>query len=156
MSGAWGVGPVAECARALAEDGLWVLAVAGSSTKLANRLRALAEHHHHVIPFGFTDRVPELMAASDVVVSSPGDTCREARVVGRGLVLFDAIPGHGRENLMHELESGNAWVASPAPSALVASVNAFLADPHHGDVPPIEPALWEDEFRDALASVGLR
>ena len=66
------------------------------------------------VPFGFTDRVPELMAASDAVISSSGDTCREARVVGRGLVLVDVVPGHGRENLMHELELGGAVVTTTA------------------------------------------
>ena len=92
MSGAWGVGPVAPCAQALADDGSWVLAVAGSNAKLAGRLRRLADHHPHIIPFGFTDRVPELMAACDVVVSSPGDTCREARWSAEALSCSTPCP----------------------------------------------------------------
>jgi UDP-N-acetylglucosamine:LPS N-acetylglucosamine transferase len=157
MSGAWGVGPLVECAAALAADGIWVLCVAGSNEKLERRVRALAWRDARVVAFGFTDRIPELMAASDVVISSSGDTCREARVVGRGLVLFDAVPGHGRENLMHELELGNACVATPEPAALVESVQAFLDDPAHLAIKPVEsPAQWEDEFRDALVSVGFR
>ncbi len=108
-----------------------------------------------MVPFGFTDRVPELMAASDVVVSSSGDTCREARVVGRGLVLFDVVPGHGRENLAHELELGNAAVCSPTPESVAAAVDAFLDDPDHGDTAPVtSPERWEEELRAALAAIG--
>ena len=41
-----------------------------------------------VTPFGYTDRIPELMAAADVVLALPGaNTCSEARVVGRHLLL---------------------------------------------------------------------
>jgi UDP-N-acetylglucosamine:LPS N-acetylglucosamine transferase len=155
MSGAWGIGPVAECAAALARQGVWVLAVAGSNAKLERQLRALAATEPRVVPFGFTDRVPELMAASDVVVSSSGDTCREARVVGRGLVLFDVVPGHGRENLAHELELGNAAVCSPTPASVAAAVDAYLDDPDHGDTPPVtSPELWEGELRAALGAIG--
>ena len=78
MSGAWGIGPVAEGAEALARQGIWVLAVAGSNERLERSLRAVAGRDPKVVPFGFTDRVPELMAAADIVVSSSGDTCREA------------------------------------------------------------------------------
>ena len=56
--------------------------------------------------------VPELMAASDVVVTSSGDTCREARTLGRGIMLLrrrsrpragepDARAGAGRGNRVH-------------------------------------------------------
>jgi UDP-N-acetylglucosamine:LPS N-acetylglucosamine transferase len=81
------------------------------------------------VPFAYTDRVAELMAASDVIVTSSGDTCREARVVGRHLVLLDVVPGHGRENLMHELELGDAWVCLPTPSSVVGNVALALAAP---------------------------
>lgn len=157
MSGAWGIGPVAECTRALAAAGMWVLAVAGSNRRLAERLRAAADTDAKIIPFGYTDRVPELMAASDIVVSSSGDTCREARVVGRGLVLLDVVPGHGRENLNHELELGNAVTTLPEPALLVACVQRFFDDGRHLSVVAEEaPQRWEHELRAALATVGVR
>lgn len=155
MSGAWGVGPIAECALELARANIWVLAVAGSNDGLQRRLEAAAAEDRRVIPFGFTDRIPELMSASDVVISSSGDTCREARVVGRGLVLLDVVPGHGRENLNHELELGGAAVARAEPHALVRSVRAFLADPTQASLPAVgSPDAWEQQLRSALSSVG--
>lgn len=154
MSGAWGIGPLDEAAAGLARAGYCVLAVAGSNAKLANRLRAVARDDTRVVAFGFTDRVPELMAAADVVVTSSGDTCTEARVVGRPLVLLDVVPGHGRENLMHELERGNAVVASAEPGELVASVEAFLEDGARDSPPVTSPAGWQRELREALAGIG--
>ena len=116
MSGAWGIGPLDDVARALADEGWWVLAVSGTNARLGARLATVARQYRSVIPFGFTDRIPELMAASDVVLTSSGDTCREARAIGRRLVLLDVVPGHGRENLMHELELGDAAVCLPTPA----------------------------------------
>jgi len=155
MSGAWGIGPIADCARALAQSGIWVLAVAGANERLAGELRTVAAEVGRIVPFGYTDRIPELMVASDVVISSSGDTCREARVVGRGLVLIDVVPGHGRENLMHELELGGAVVSSPDPSTLTAAVHRYLDDPELATIEPVrDPLQWEIELRAALASVG--
>ena len=66
------------------------------------------------------------MAASDLVITSSGDTCAEARTVGRPLLLLDVVPGHGRDNLQHELELGDAAVTSPRPAEMVRSALAAL------------------------------
>src|SRR5262249_18820193 len=106
MSGSWGLGPITEVADQLTSSGIYTLAVAGNNSKLENALRRLGERRDHLRPFGFTDRIPTLMAAADVVITSSGDTCTEARVIGRELLLLDVVPGHGRENLQQELERG--------------------------------------------------
>jgi UDP-N-acetylglucosamine:LPS N-acetylglucosamine transferase len=160
MSGAWGMGPLDEVADALAAAGYWVLAVGGINRRLARKLQAVASVRPQVIPFGFTDRIPELMAASDVIVTSSGDTCREARVIGRGLILLDVVPGHGRENLMHELELGNAAVCSPEAASVLGTVQQFLADHPpgqdiRGEADEISAAGWDDEFVVALSKAGV-
>ena len=156
MSGAWGLGPLVEAAAALAAAGVWVLAVAGRNARLAARLAALAERQPRVVPFGFTDRIPELMAASDLVVTSSGDTCSEARVIGRDLLLLDVVPGHGRDNLQRELDRGNAEVTSTDSESLVRSALACLERVK----PPSQrvamgPEAWEQAFGAALAQVGI-
>jgi processive 1,2-diacylglycerol beta-glucosyltransferase len=153
MSGGWGIGPIADCAIALASAGIWVLAVAGSNARLAERLNAAAAADPRIVPFGYTDRVPELMAACDVVISSSGDTCREARVVGRQLLLLDVVPGHGRENLIHELDLGGAAVTTSDPTSVVAAVEALL-DEHTELVGVTSADGWEGELRAALATIG--
>jgi UDP-N-acetylglucosamine:LPS N-acetylglucosamine transferase len=126
MSGAWGLGPVAAAAEALGEAGVHVLAVAGRNARLERRLAAAAARQPRVRAFGFTDRVPELMAAADLGITSSGDTCTEARVVGRPLLLLDVVQGHGRDNLQHELELGDAGVTSPGTTDVVRSALAAL------------------------------
>ena len=155
MSGAWGIGPIDEVAGRLAAAGLEVLAVAGHNAKLEGSLVALAKLHPAVHPFGFTDRIPELMAACDVVVTSSGDTCTEARVVGRGLVLLDVVPGHGRENLMHQLELGNAAVCMPDPGTITDAVTTFLDDGTRIEANPVRSRdAWEAPFVTALRAIG--
>lgn len=155
MSGAWGIGPLDEAAAALAVDGVWVIAVAGTNEPLERRVRQVARRDGRVVPFGFTDRVPELMAAADVVVTSSGDTCREARTLQRPIILLDVVPGHGRENLMHELELGGSTVCSPTPSSIRRAVGAFLADPVRSRPLPATPrGVAEAQFLAAIERLG--
>ena len=159
MSGAWGLGPLDQVARALAQAGFWVLAVGGVNERLSRRLAAVAADDPRILVFGYTERIAELMAASDVIVTSSGDTCREARVVGRGLILLDVIPGHGRENLMHELELGAAAVCSPTPDSVLGAVQTYLADPPAAHVTAHDPetaAAWDDEFLSTLSRAGIK
>jgi processive 1,2-diacylglycerol beta-glucosyltransferase len=161
MSGGWGLGPVAEAAAALGDAGIYVLAVAGRNAGLRAALRAVQERQPRVRAFGFTDRIPELMAAADLVVTSSGDTCAEARAVGRRLLILDIVPGHGRDNLQHELELGHAGVTSAGSEAVVASALAALDAAGGASGPPASPArpgdraAWEAAFSAALADVGL-
>ena len=159
MSGGWGLGPLDAAASALADRGIDVLAVAGHNESLATRLGAAAARRSgsgRIVPFGFTERIPELMAAADVVVTSSGDTCREARAVGRPMVILDVVPGHGRENVMHELELGHAAVTSADAPSVVAAVLAVFERGEDAALAPVgSPEQWEKEFGEALAAVGL-
>lgn len=159
-AGGWGLGPVAEAADALARAGFHVLAVAGDNRKLERRLRTLAQafgptDEGSITPWGFTPRIPELMAASDVVVSTAGQTCHEARVVGRPLIVLDTVPGHGRENLLLEVARGGALACPPEPGAVVGAVIAVLdgALPASAPWPVSSAAEWQGLFLDAVADL---
>ena len=160
MGGGWGMGPIEDVARALGEDGVHVLAVAGHNERLARRLAALridGGRIETVHPFWFTDRIPELMSAADVVITTPGaTTCGEARVVGRHLVIIDSLPGHGRENLQHELEQGDADASGPTGAEVHAMVSAVLDQVKRPLPTVVRPAgEWNDAFATALESIGL-
>jgi UDP-N-acetylglucosamine:LPS N-acetylglucosamine transferase len=156
MGGGWGLGPIAESAMALAGAGHTVLAVAGMNSELLERLRVLSTQFPGIRPFGLTDRVHELMAAADVVVTSPGQTCHEARVANRWLVILDVVPGHGRENALHELERGGALACSPDPKAVTAAVEIMLTERPELPPWPVSSAYeWNKDFLGALAAVGL-
>jgi UDP-N-acetylglucosamine:LPS N-acetylglucosamine transferase len=155
MSGAWGLGPVADAAAALGAAGVHVVAVAGRNQALYARLREVEQREPRVHALGYTDQIPALMAAADLVVTSSGDTCSEARAIGRRLLLLDVVPGHGRDNLQHELELGAADVTGAQPRDVVRAALAAL------ERPAPEPSVgavrepWETAFGAALVAVGL-
>jgi processive 1,2-diacylglycerol beta-glucosyltransferase len=156
----WGFGPLVGAVAALAGAGVHVLAVAGRDHGIERRLRELAagppsiNGTPRITVFGYTDRIPELMAAADVVVALPGaNTCAEVRVVGRQLLLLDVMPGHGRDNLLHELELGQAHACVPTPAGVTASVLALRDEavrPAASQVP-----RWEPAYVAALHRIGL-
>ena len=152
----WGFGPLVQSVAALAQAGVHVLAVAGRQRLIEQQLRALARTSPRIVSFGFTDRVPELMAAADVVLALPGAvTCSEARVVGRPLLLLDVMPGHGRDNLQHELEMGAAEVCGPSVAGVTASALALLARTSR---PVSRPGLappWEPAYAAAFRRIGV-
>lgn len=157
MSGGWGIGPIAESAAALARAGHGVLAVAGHNRRALRALQEASAELPGIRPFGFTDRVPELMAAADLVVTAPGQSCHEARAVGRPMVVLDAVPGHGRENLLHELSLGGARGCSPEAGSVVAAVDAALADLEPPPAWPIGSAAgWCAHLEEVLREAGVR
>jgi processive 1,2-diacylglycerol beta-glucosyltransferase len=155
ISGAWGLGPLAEAAAALADAGVQVLAVAGRNAGLENRLREAARRRPRMYVFGYTEQIPALMAAADLVITSSGDTCAEARTVGRPLLLLDVVQGHGRDNLQHELELGDAAVTSPHPDDVVGCALAALDRAKPPSAGGVRGAAWQDAFSAALESIGL-
>jgi processive 1,2-diacylglycerol beta-glucosyltransferase len=156
MSGAWGLGPLAEAAWSLADAGVNVLAVAGTNRRLARKLSAVAEVQPRVRAFGFTDRIPDLMSAADLVITSSGDTCAEARTVGRPLLLLDVVQGHGRDNLQHELEMGDAMVTSAGAADVTRCALAALDRAKPAAASPARSQdSWETAFAAALSSCGL-
>ena len=156
MAGGWGLGPLADTAAALARQGYEVLAVAAMNRALYAQLCRLARHDPKIHPFAFTDAVPHLMAAADAVVTSPGQTCHEARVVGRWLVVLDVVPGHGRENTLHELETGAALACSPDPASVVGAVGVMFAERPEQPPWPVGTARdWQKHFLGALEDAGI-
>lgn len=156
MAGGWGLAPLAETAARLADAGIGVLAVAGTNRRLRARLAGVAASRPAVRAFGDVGRMHELMAAADVVVTSPGQACHEARVIGRPLVLLDAVPGHGRENLLHELVLGGARASSPRPESVLEAVRSVLtAAPQPRPWPVRSAQDWQCAFLAAIQPLGL-
>jgi Glycosyltransferase family 28 C-terminal domain len=136
--------------------GVHVLAVAGRNERLARKLAAVAGRQPRIRAFGFTDRIPDLMSAADLVITTPSETCLEARIVGRPLLLLDVLQGHGRDNLQHELELGAAMVTSAGAADVTRSALAALDRVEPATAGPARSqADWESAFTAALGSCGL-
>jgi processive 1,2-diacylglycerol beta-glucosyltransferase len=157
MSGGWGVGPIAAAADGLARAGLHVLAVAGRNERLARKLAEVAMAQPRVRAFGYTDRIADMMSAADLVITSTGaTTCAEARVIGRPLLLIDVVQGHGRDNLQHQLELGDAMVTSPGAAEVTRCALAALDRTKPAPAGPARsPDAWQSAFGAALATMGL-
>src|SRR5579875_86851 len=75
MAGGMGMAPLDQVATYLEQCGLQlqVLAVAGHDQALLGRLQRLrGKIALDLLPFGWTNRIPELMAASDLLITKPG------------------------------------------------------------------------------------
>jgi hypothetical protein len=64
------------------------------------------------------------------------------------------MPGHGRDNLQHELELGAAHACMPTPGGVTASVLAIRDEAPGPAVQTATPG-WEPPFVAALRRIGL-
>jgi UDP-N-acetylglucosamine:LPS N-acetylglucosamine transferase len=94
--GGWGVGDLAGAvAEAAALPATTVVAVTGRNSALESQLRARHLGDDRLRVLGFTDSMPQLLAAADVLVHTTGGvTCLEALTVGCPLVAYGAPAGH--------------------------------------------------------------
>jgi UDP-N-acetylglucosamine:LPS N-acetylglucosamine transferase len=99
--GGWGVGDVAGAVREFTrvpEVGA-IVCLAGRNEHLAERLRRDFAGDERVHVYGFTDRMPDVLAAADVLVHSTGGvTCLEAMAAGTPVVSYGLPVGHARIN----------------------------------------------------------
>jgi processive 1,2-diacylglycerol beta-glucosyltransferase len=125
VGGAWGVGNLQGTARAVASvPGLRPIVVAGYNAGLVRRLGG-DELLRDAIVFAFTDEMPALMAASDVLVANAGGlTCLEAFAAGLPVVMFDPLPGHGEDNSRHM-----EWAGTVTCPATGRELCALLGSP---------------------------
>jgi len=99
--GGWGVGDIAGAVGEFikAPEVSSIVCLAGRNDHLAEKLRSAFAREPRVHVYGFTDRMPELLAAADVLVHSTGGvTCLEARAAGTPVVSYGLPVGHARLN----------------------------------------------------------
>lgn len=95
-TGSFGIGPIERIIEAL--PGFQLIVVCGHNRGLFERLNA--KKNELVKVTGLVDNMPELMAASNVMVTKPGGlSISEALVRQLPLVFFNAIPGQETHNV---------------------------------------------------------
>ena len=99
--GGWGVGDLRGAIEAaLRIDGLQVVVVCGENAPATRRLQRDYAAHDDVRIVGYSDAMPELLGAADVLVHSTGGmTCLEAAAHGCPVVAFGFAHGHVRHNV---------------------------------------------------------
>lgn len=112
MGGGLGLGGMERGIVALEEarDALHILVVTGRNAVLAAAARERAKRSRHtMLVWEYTDDVPILMAAADLLITKPGGlTISEAWTRGLPLVLHEPIPGPEEENARYAVSCGTA------------------------------------------------
>jgi processive 1,2-diacylglycerol beta-glucosyltransferase len=131
-SGGQGTGPIEETYRALLASSIpaEIVVVCGRNETARKRLAAIRPPgRHRVRVLGFTDRMRDLMAVADVLVTKPGGlTVSEALACGLPMALVSPIPGQEVRNSDYLLENGAA-VKANSPAALTGKIEELLSSP---------------------------
>src|ERR1700693_4839083 len=147
--GGWGVGDIAGAVREFIKvpEVSSIVCLAGHNDQLAGKLRSGFASEPRVRVYGFTDRMPELLSAADVLVHSTGGvTCLEARAAGTPVVSYGLPVGHARLNTraMATLDllrlANNTAELREHVQASFAETGAAESDPAR---PPAEGSLEE-------------
>jgi processive 1,2-diacylglycerol beta-glucosyltransferase len=104
-----GVAPLAKRLTAVDPD-LQLVVLAGKNRQALEELQAAAARQPgRLFPLGFTNEVPRLMAAADLVITKPGGlSTSECLAMGVPMLLSAPIPGQEERNADYLLENGVA------------------------------------------------
>jgi len=133
VGGVDGMGPVYRTALAINARRLpcQLLIIAGRNEALRRRLQAIAWQPPTQV-YGFRHDMPVVLSATDILVTKAGPaTISEACIVGRPLILYDAIPGQETGNVDWVVEHG-IGVFTPDPREIGATLGAWLAEGPEG------------------------
>ena len=146
--GGWGVGDIEGAVRELSglEEVSSIVCLSGRDEDLRDKLTSAFAQDPRIRVYGFTDKMPQLLAAADVLVHSTGGvTCLEAKAAGTPVVSYGLPVGHARLNtqamatldllrlanntddLRAHVQASFAEVAAPhAPDATESSLEELL------------------------------
>jgi processive 1,2-diacylglycerol beta-glucosyltransferase len=112
LSGGFGVGPIEKIFQGILQIDvpLEVIVVAGRNEQVTAQLeQVVVPGCHRAKILGFTDKIDELMAVADIVVSKPGGlTTSEVLASGAAMAVINPIPGQESRNSDFLLENGAA------------------------------------------------
>lgn len=132
--GGWGIGDIVGAATiAAAIPRVQVVCLAGRNGALRRRLERRFKRDRNVAVLGFTDRMPSLLSAADVLVHSTGGvTVLEAIARGCPVVSYGAGSGHLRvvNRRMVELGLVRAARRETLRAVLEDTLEAGRAHPH--------------------------
>lgn len=107
-----------------------IVCIAGRNEALKAEFEAIDFPEHITARIlGYVDDMPQLMSASDIIVSKSGWlTISEAIAAQKPLFLFDAIPGHEEQNALY-VARRNFGVYEPDPVAMYQEISSVAARP---------------------------
>lgn len=129
LGGGDGAGPLVRQVLALSgQTHPWqIIAVCGRNSKAQKRLE-MWESKVPLAVLGFVDNMPELMKASDLVISKAGPgAIAEALATQRAMILTGYLPGQESDNIDFVVSRGFG-LYEPHVRGLIEAVTSMLAD----------------------------
>jgi processive 1,2-diacylglycerol beta-glucosyltransferase len=116
------------------QNDVQIIVMAGKNKSLLDELLKLSSQWPgRLVVVGFTDKVPELMACADLVITKPGGlSTSECLVMGLPMVLINPIPGQEERNASYLLQEGVAKRADDV-ATLLYRLTQLLAKPEKLD-----------------------
>ena len=125
--GSLGFGRLEPLVDAVLAAGAQAVVLCGRNARLRARLAARGQPR--LVALGWTDRVPELVAAADLVLTTAGGMFATEALAGGRPVLFAApVPGHGRAGAEMTTAAGLALVC-PRPADVTRTVRRLAGAP---------------------------
>ena len=99
-------------------DALQIIAIAGKNEKIKEHFIKLVNKNNcikDVLVLEYTNKVPELMSISDIVITKPGGlTTSESLASNLPIIIIDPIPGQEEENAEFLEKAGvGIWIKKP-------------------------------------------
>jgi len=133
MAGGEGGGKLLPTTLALAKSGLpmHLVVVCGRNETLKAKLEEMAGALAMPMTIlGFTNKIPELMRAADLLVTKAGPgTLAEANAAKLPVVVYDYVPGQERGNVDFVRENGIGDVAINGTAEVVRAVRRLVNSP---------------------------
>jgi len=133
MAGGEGGGKLLQAALRLAKAKLpmHLVVVCGRNDTLRAKIEELAASlPTPMTVLGFTDRIPELMRAADLLVTKAGPgTLAEANAAQLPVVVYDYVPGQERGNVDFVRNNGIGVVAINSIKEIVRAVDGLVRNP---------------------------
>jgi len=87
-----------------------IIAITGKNEKQKKRFEKIAKKSDkNIAVLGYTNKVPELMSASDFVITKPGGlTSTECLAMKKPMIIINPIPGQEEQNSIYFTNNGTA------------------------------------------------
>jgi UDP-N-acetylglucosamine:LPS N-acetylglucosamine transferase len=154
--GGWGVGDIAGAVREFTRvpEVASIVCLAGRNDQLADKLRQRFADEPRVRVYGFTDKMPEILSAADVLVHSTGGvTCLEAKAAGTPVVSYGLPVGHARVNTREMAALDLLRLANDTDELRRHVRETFIAEP---DAAVAGPAAADPTQDPAAVDIVLR
>ena len=126
VAGSWGIGDLRDTLLSLGgADGIFPVVICGKNEALRRDLARMGIG----LVLGWTDRMPDLMRACDVVIQNAGGlTALEAFASNTPVISYNPIKGHGLRNII-EMEAAGVSLWAKNREELIEAVHELKANP---------------------------